>query len=72
MLGGRGGSGDSHESQYQRLESNASDYREPVEGAEERGYMGGREGLHGRKREGLHGRKRGVTWENVGRCCWSG
>jgi len=37
---GRGGSDDSHESQYQSLESNASDYREPVEGVEERGYMG--------------------------------
>jgi len=31
---------DSHEGQYQCLESNASDYREPVEVAEEGGYMG--------------------------------
>jgi len=34
---GRGGSGDNHEGQYQCLESNASDYREPVEVAEEGG-----------------------------------
>jgi len=34
---GRGGTVDSHEGQYQCLESNASDYWEPVEVAEEGG-----------------------------------
>jgi len=37
---GRGSSADSLIGQYQCLESNASDYREPVEVTEERGYMG--------------------------------
>jgi len=32
---GRGGAADSHEGQYQCLESNASNYREPLEVAEE-------------------------------------
>jgi len=37
---GRVGSADSHEGQYRCLESNASDYQESVEVAEEEVYMG--------------------------------